>query len=67
MDGVVKEPLGGAHRDYDLAASLVKKALIGALDSLAGDSPEALKKERYEKFRRIAFYNENAADGEAAK
>ena len=67
VDGVIKEPLGGAHRDYDLAASLVKKALIGALESLSGDSPEALKKERYEKFRRIAFYSEKAADGEPAK
>ena len=58
VDGVIKEPVGGAHRDYDLAAALLKKSLVEALDSLAGKSPELLKKERYEKFRRIAFYSE---------
>ncbi|MBO4632490.1 MAG: acetyl-CoA carboxylase carboxyltransferase subunit alpha [Lentisphaeria bacterium] len=59
VDDVIKEPVGGAHRDYDLAASLLKKSLVEALVSLEGKSPEQLKNERYEKFRRIAFYCEN--------
>ncbi|MBQ9335735.1 MAG: acetyl-CoA carboxylase carboxyltransferase subunit alpha [Lentisphaeria bacterium] len=61
VDSVVKEPLGGAHRDYDMAASLLKKAVVSALNSLEGIAPEQLKKDRYEKFRRIAFYNEGSA------
>ena len=60
VDKAVKEPLGGAHRDYDQAASLLKKEVTAALESLNGKSPEELKRERYEKFRKIAFYRENA-------
>jgi len=33
VDEIIKEPLGGAHRDYDAAATSVKSALK---DSLAG-------------------------------
>jgi len=65
VDYVVKEPLGGAHRDYDQAAELLKKALKENLASLSGKSPEELKKERYEKFRRIAFYRESAEHKDA--
>ncbi len=67
VDTVVKEPLGGAHRDYDLAASLLKKAVVSALNSLDGTAPEKLKKDRYEKFRRIAFYSEGSAEKEHAE
>ena len=67
VDSVVKEPLGGAHRDYDLAASLLKKAVVAALDSLEGAAPEKLKKDRYEKFRRIAFYHEGTPEKETAE
>ena len=67
VDGVIREPLGGAHRDYDLAASLLKKSLTEALDSLTGKSPEALKKERYEKFRNIAFYREQSEEKDTEK
>ena len=58
VDGVIKEPLGGAHKDYDKAAELLKKSLVETLDSLKGISPENLKKSRYERFRQIAFYHE---------
>ena len=58
VDGVIKEPLGGAHKDYDKAAELLKKSLMETLDSLKGISPENLKKSRYERFRQIAFYHE---------
>ena len=67
VDGVIKEPLAGAHRDYDMAASLVKTALCGALKELEGKAPETLKAERYEKFRKIAFYSEKAAKKETGK
>ena len=42
VDGVIKEPLGGAHKDYDKAAELLKKSLMETLDSLKGISPENL-------------------------
>lgn len=67
VDGVIKEPLAGAHRDYDMAAGLVKNALCGAIKELRGKAPEVLKTERYEKFRKIAFYSEKAAKKDAGK
>ncbi|OQA82063.1 MAG: Acetyl-coenzyme A carboxylase carboxyl transferase subunit alpha [Lentisphaerae bacterium ADurb.Bin242] len=58
VDGVIQEPLGGAHKDYDKAAQLLKKSLASALGALSDATPEELKNSRYERFRRIHFYNE---------
>jgi acetyl-CoA carboxylase carboxyl transferase subunit alpha len=48
---VVKEPLGGAHRDPALAASNLKAALLKHLGDLKKISPEALVEQRYAKYR----------------
>ena len=61
VDGIVKEPLGGAHKDYDAAAELLKKSVVSALGRYAKMSGDELKESRYERFRRIAFYNEPSA------
>ena len=58
VDGVIEEPMGGAHRDYDAAASLVKKAVTENLAKLEKMSPEELKTQRYDRFRSIQFYQE---------
>jgi acetyl-CoA carboxylase carboxyl transferase subunit alpha len=53
VDGIIPEPAGGAHQDYDLAASRLDEALWPALQRLIA-MPEAERLERrYEKFRRI--------------
>ena len=53
VDGIIPEPHGGAHQDYDLAASRLDEALWPALQRLIA-IPEAERLERrYEKFRRI--------------
>ena len=61
VDGIVKEPLGGAHKNYDAAAALLKKAVVSALGKFEKMSGEELKEARYERFRDIAFYNDPAA------
>lgn len=61
VDGIVKEPLGGAHKDYDAAAELLKKSVVSALGRYEKMSGDDLKESRYERFRRIAFYNEPSA------
>ncbi len=58
VDGIVKEPLGGAHKDYDAAAELLKKSVVSALGRYEKMSGDELKESRYERFRNIAFYNE---------
>ena len=45
-DQVIKEPLGGAHHDYDLVAQTLKAAIIDQLDQLTKLSPTQIKKDR---------------------
>jgi acetyl-CoA carboxylase carboxyl transferase subunit alpha len=61
IDGIVPEPRGGAHRDWDAAAAALRTALRDHLGDLAAKSREALVAERYEKFRRIGAYEEASA------
>ncbi|BBP03476.1 acetyl-coenzyme A carboxylase carboxyl transferase subunit alpha [Sulfuriferula plumbiphila] len=49
IDGIVDEPLGGAHRDPALMMQSMKKALQDALDSLTSQPLDALLKTRYER------------------
>jgi len=53
IDGIVKEPLGGAHSDYDAAAHALKEAIIEAFSELSELSAEQLVEERYQKFARM--------------
>jgi acetyl-CoA carboxylase carboxyl transferase subunit alpha len=61
IDGIVPEPPGGAHRDWDKAAAAVRDTVHGALAVLAGKPRDELVAERYEKFRRIGVFEEEAA------
>src|SRR5438552_18790628 len=49
IDGVVPEPPGGAHRDWDGAAARLREALRDALGALRGMSGEALREQRHDK------------------
>jgi len=60
IDGIIPEPVGGAHRDWEAAAANLKGALREHLAALAHLGPDALIAERYEKFRRIGAYEETA-------
>jgi acetyl-CoA carboxylase carboxyl transferase subunit alpha len=51
IDEVVSEPLGGAHRDYQVAADLLKAALVRHLHDLQTRAPDELVEQRYQKFR----------------
>jgi acetyl-CoA carboxylase carboxyl transferase subunit alpha len=50
IDGVIPEPLGGAHRDPPAAVAATGKAIGDALKSLHGLSPDELRNARAEKF-----------------
>lgn len=58
IDGMIPEPLGGAHRQPELAAHGIKKAMLESIDELSGLTPEELIAARYEKYRKIGFYKE---------
>jgi acetyl-CoA carboxylase carboxyl transferase subunit alpha len=53
IDGLVPEPIGGAHRNAVLAARYLQTALKEHLSELKGYSPEQLIEMRYQKFRSI--------------
>lgn len=47
VDVIVKEPLGGAHRDRELMAASLKTQLLAALDELDGFELDDLLQRRY--------------------
>ena len=53
IDRIVKEPIGGAHRDPAAAARLLGTALTEELDMLSGQSPAALITAREQRFLAI--------------
>jgi len=55
VDEVLAEPLGGAHRDPQGMAEIIRKALVKHLDELTQISTEALLRERQ---RRLASFGQ---------
>jgi len=61
IDGIIPEPGEGAHTDPDLAAEAVRETLRRALQELSHRTPRQLVDDRYDKFRHMgAFFNEAA-------
>lgn len=58
IDGAIKEPVRGAHTNYDEMAAGLKDTIKQALGELAGMSREDLRNQRYDKFRRMGAYLE---------
>ncbi|MFK7838927.1 MAG: acetyl-CoA carboxylase carboxyltransferase subunit alpha [Bdellovibrionales bacterium] len=50
IDGVIEEPIGGAHRYQSDTIQLVGQTIENALNELSSEQPEALKTARREKF-----------------
>ncbi|MGQ9603778.1 MAG: acetyl-CoA carboxylase carboxyltransferase subunit alpha [bacterium] len=58
IDGIIPEPVGGAHRDPRQAAENLKKAIIENLESLVKVPKETLVSRRLEKYSRMGIYRE---------
>lgn len=56
IDGVIPEPPGGAHRDWQHAAKLIGEQIAEALAELEPLSPEELVAQRIEKFRKMGKF-----------
>jgi acetyl-CoA carboxylase carboxyl transferase subunit alpha len=53
VDGIIPEPLGGAHHDPEVAYQNIKQAILSSLDELSDmDSEERISK-RIDKFSRM--------------
>jgi acetyl-CoA carboxylase carboxyl transferase subunit alpha len=58
VDGIVPEPLGGAHTDGDTTAATLRDTLLKHLEELLQLSPAERLKQRYEKFRAFGHFVE---------
>ena len=58
IDGIIREPIGGAHRDVSLAIKRVKSAIRRHLKQLMQLDRDVLLQQRYERYRRIGIYGE---------
>jgi len=59
IDGIVPEPVGGAHRNWEETAENLRGALRKSLQVLRSRSAEGLVADRYEKFRKIGVFADN--------
>jgi len=60
VDKVIEEPRGGAHRDMDEAARLLKQGILSSLEELKDLGAEQLVQQRYERLMSIGRYEESA-------
>jgi len=58
IDGVIPEPMGGAHRNHTAAIANLKNAVGRQLDELRAIPAKELLEQRYAKFRRVGEFVE---------
>jgi acetyl-CoA carboxylase carboxyl transferase subunit alpha len=58
VDEVIREPLGGAHRDPETCAENIKEAIKRYLQELLPLSKQELLEKRYKRFRKIGVFKE---------
>jgi acetyl-CoA carboxylase carboxyl transferase subunit alpha len=58
IDGIIPEPLGGAHRDPEEMAKKISEQIITAIEELKTKTPGKLIEERYKRFRKMGSFKE---------
>lgn len=58
IDGIIKEPLGGAHSDPEGMAAILKKQILSTIKELNKISPEDRIQQRIDKFSAMGMYDE---------
>ena len=58
IDGVIKEPLGGAHNDLDLAAKRLKKVILDDISELEKINPDKRVINRINKFSEMGVIDD---------
>lgn len=58
VDGVIPEPLGGAHANPEAMANTLKQYLLNSLTELSRIDPETRIEQRIGKFSQMGFYND---------
>lgn len=58
IDGVISEPMGGAHRDPVAMYTTLTDTIAASIEALKATPIEVLLEERYAKFRRMGVFSE---------
>lgn len=58
IDGIIPEPLGGAHQNPEEAANNLKQQILSDLTILKAKDPDTLVSERIDKFSKMGVVNE---------
>ena len=56
IDGIVSEPLGGAHRNFEQTAENIRRVVDQAFTELSGISRKELPELRYQKFKKMGIF-----------
>lgn len=56
IDEIIAEPLGGAHRNYELTMERTRSSIIKNLDEIRKLSPAKLVQKRYDRFRKLGVF-----------
>ena len=55
-DGVIPEPIGGAHTNWEWVAQHLKAHVLDSIATYDRVSPDQIKEERYQKFRSLGVF-----------
>ena len=58
VDEIIKEPLGGAHRDREKTFTKVSNAIVKAFDNLKNLSPKDLVAQRWDKYAQMGVFKD---------
>lgn len=67
IDEIIPEPLGAAHRDHRSMAATLKSFLVRGFKSLSGMKANELLDRRYNKYRKMGVFEEQAVNELIAK
>jgi acetyl-CoA carboxylase carboxyl transferase subunit alpha len=57
-DGIIPEPLGGAHHDWNAVSAHIKATVLNELNTFKALPEQAIKSQRYDKFRAMGRFLE---------
>ncbi len=58
-DEIIKEPNGGAHRDFSSSAKSLKKSLVENISVLSTTNPDKFLDNRIKRYSKLGYYTEN--------
>ena len=58
IDEIIPEPIGGAHRNPEEAARIVKERIVANLDELSAFGSEERVQIRIEKYGKMGYFKE---------